>query len=259
MNEPTGKNPTEEDFVFSGATGAFATTLWSAVLDAKDANSPSASQALETLCRAYWYPLYAFIRRRGYGPSDAEDLTQAFFAHLFEKGALKTVGREKGRFRSFLLAALTHFLNNEYQKSQAWKRGGKNLLESWDALRAEDRYRHEPVDNVTPERLFERRWAFTLLERVLSQLRQEYQAGGKLAVFDELQPLLAGEAGAGGTASAATRLGMHEGAAKVALHRLRRRFGDNLRTHIACTVASPDQVEDEIRYLFSVVALSPPL
>jgi RNA polymerase sigma-70 factor (ECF subfamily) len=254
MNDPKRATPAEEVLGYAGSDAAFSTTLWTVVLDAKNPDSPAASDALESLCRTYWYPLYVFIRRRGHGAFEAEDLTQAFFAHILEKGALKTVGRGKGKFRSFLLAALTNFLNNHYQKSRARKRGGRTFLESWEALDAEERYRHEPVDDITPERLFERRWGFILVEQVLRQLREDYQAAGKLNVFEEIHPLLVGEVSGGAIGERAKRLGMTEGALKVALHRLRRRFGEILRNQIAATVASPNQVEEEIRYLFSIIS-----
>jgi RNA polymerase sigma-70 factor (ECF subfamily) len=224
------------------------------VLAARTSGSSLAREALEQLCRAYWYPLYAFVRRRGVGPHEAEDLTQAFFAHLLETEALKTVAREKGRFRSFLLSALTNFLNNEWDKQRTLKRGGQCQLISWDDVQAEELYRREPVDRVTPERLFERRWAVTMVDQVLSRLKQEYRTKGKLDLFEMLQPHLTQEATPGFYAAAAARLTMTDGAVKVALHRLRRRFGELLRSQIAHTVASPEQVDEEIRYLFAVIA-----
>jgi len=253
MEEFKGKRFSEACDGVAGRDAAFSTTHWSVVLSAGGANSLSSNQALEVLCRTYWYPLYAFVRRRGCSPPEAEDLTQGFFCHLFETEALRSVDRDKGKFRSFLLVTLTNFLNNEYRKSQAQKRGGQSPLESWDQLRAEERYRHEPLDNVTPETLFERRWAFTLVEEALAHLRQEYQGGDRLGVFEELLPLLVEELEPGALSTAAGRLKMNEGAVKVALHRLRRRFGEYLRREVASTVASPEQVEDEIRHLFSVL------
>jgi RNA polymerase sigma-70 factor (ECF subfamily) len=254
MGQSENKPPPKADSRLPERKTAFTTTHWSVVLEASHENSAAAKEALECLCRTYWYPLYAFIRRRGSNPHEAEDLTQAFFVHVFERDALKTVSPEKGKFRSFLLTALANFLNDQYQKSRAWKRGGGVLLESWDATDAEERYRHEPVDNITPERLFERRWAFTIVEQVLANLRQEYRTGGKLNVFEALQPFLVGPGDPGFTAAAAAQLEMNEGAVKVALHRLRRRFGCYLRAEIASTVASPDQVEEESRYLLSVLS-----
>ena len=188
----------------------FRTTHWSVVL-AANGDSNVATKALENLCRTYWYPLYAFVRRRGCDPHAAEDSTQAFFAHLLEKDALKTVVREKGKFRTFSLTALTNFLNNEWEKGQTQKRGGRNRFISWDEIEAEELYGHEPVDLMSPERLFERRWAFTLVEQVLLRLRQEHEGGGKLEVFEELQPYLTNEAEPSFYALAAGKLAMSEG------------------------------------------------
>lgn len=236
-------------------TGAFSTTHWSVVLAARDCSSESSRQALESLCRSYWYPLYVFIRRRGSSPQEAEDLTQAFFGDLLSKDALATVAREKGKFRTFLLVALTNYLNNQYEKAKAQKRGGKYLFQSWDQLQAEERYRHEPVDALTPEKLFERRYAYNLVDQVLADLRRDYESVGNAATFDCLSPFLGGESTRGGPlATAAAGLGMSEGAVKVALHRLRRRFAEGLRNRVASTVASADQVDEEIRYLFSVIS-----
>ena len=245
---------TLESDVASAGAHAFSTTHWSVVLGAADGASSVGQAALEVLCRKYWYPLYAFIRRRGFSAPEAEDLTQAFFAHILERGALGTVSPAKGKFRSFLLVTLTNFLNDEYRKAQAKKRGGGVLLESWDAVDAEERYRHEPVDNFAPERLFERRWAYTLVEQALAELRQEYERGGRLALFEALRPLLVDSPDRASAESTAAHLGMNDGAVKVALHRLQRRFGDHLRAAVARTVASPGQVEEEIRYLFSVIS-----
>lgn len=243
----------KEESSSSQLRAAFSTTHWSVILDASKTDCPTASQALEGLCRAYWYPLYAFVRRRGFIQVEAEDLTQAFFAYILGKSALKTVSREKGKFRTFLLAALNNFLKNEYDKSQARKRGG-GLLQSWDGLKAEDRYLHEPVDNVTPEHLFDRRWAFTLIEKVLEKTRSEYDKAGRSVLFEQLCPFLVDASDIEAIRKAAVQLHMSYGAMKVALHRLRRRFGEYLRTEIASTVSSPDQIEDEIRFLFSVIS-----
>jgi RNA polymerase sigma-70 factor (ECF subfamily) len=181
-------------------------------------------------------------------------LCQGFFGHLIEKKSLKTVGPERGRFRSFLLTAFSNFANNESGKQRAQKRGGLNIIISWEELEAEQRYLHEPVEGLTPEKLFDRRWAFTVVEHVLCQLRHEYAGGNKLPVFVELQGWLTQEADPGVIAAAAQRLEMGEGALKVALHRLRRRFGEHLRAQVAATVVSPDEIEEELRHL--VAALS---
>lgn len=237
-----------------GRPSAFATTHWSVVLGAGHTDFAGAPAALEELCRNYWYPLYVFIRRRGSDPQEAEDLTQAFFAFLLEKKTLKKVDRRKGKFRSFLLAALTNFLNNEWDKRRTRKRGGHHLIISLDDMAAEDRYCREPADPLTPERLFERRWASTLLELVLNRLKREHSCGAKAELFATLQAGLTGEIGAGTYAVWASTLGMSNGAVKVALHRLRRRFGQLLRAEIARTVTNSAEVDEEIRHLFAAVA-----
>ena len=233
---------------------AFSTTHWSVIVEAAKNDSTASAEALEKLCRIYWYPLYAFGRRCGCSPEDAEDLSQGFFARLIEKESLKTVGPEKGKFRSFLLTAFSNFANNERGKRLTQKRGGLNIITSWDGMEAEQRYLHEPADGSTPEKLFDRSWASTLVDQVLRQLRQEYERGNKLPVFRELQAYLTHEADPGVIAAAAQRLEMAEGALKVALHRLRRRFGEHLRAQVASTLVSPDDVEEELRHL--VAALS---
>ena len=254
MNDTTSVEREKAKEGFALGRGAFETTLWTVVLGAQEGSSPESSQALEVLCSTYWYPLYAFVRRRGCGPQEAEDLTQSFFEHLLHKNGLKGVGREKGKFRSFLLTALTNFLNNEYEKARTLKRGGQNVIQSFDAIVAEQRYGKEPFEEMSPERLFDRRWAFTVVSQVLAQLQQEYQARGKAALFQELHPLLTGELNPGVIATTAQRLGIKEGTLKVALHRIRRRFGEVLRSQIAQTVATPEEVEEEIRSLFSAIS-----
>lgn len=244
----------ETNAVYDSSRG-FATTHWSVVLGSIDSDSSQQQAALEELCRKYWYPLYAFVRRRGSDPHEAADLTQGFFAFLLEKGALKRVAPEKGRFRSFLLAALTNFVNNEWDKRRTFKRGGQYRILSLNEPEAEERYRLEPVDPVTPQKLFERRWAMTLLEEVLGRLKQEYTSEGKARLFEALEPGLTGEVAEGEYAAWAAGLGMSRGAAKVALHRLRRRFGKALRHEIAHTVASPAEVDEEIRQLFAAISL----
>lgn len=235
-------------------TGAlFVETQWSLVLAAVDGLSARGEEALAQLCRTYWYPLHAFVRRRGHAPHEAQDLTQSFFAQVFENRTFQNVDRTQGRFRSLLLAALTNFLNNEWHKQRTLKRGGGCQLVSWDAVTAEEHYRHEPADHITPEKLFERRWAFIILERVAANLKREYTASDKGAVFDALHPFLSAEPGPGAYADAAATLGTSESALRVALHRLRRRFGEMLRREIGRTVSSPAEVDDEIRHLFAAV------
>ena len=232
----------------------FLTTRWTVVCAAGAAQDTDARSALAELCRTYWYPLYAFVRRQGRNPEDAQDLTQAFFARLIAKRDLAGVDRAKGRFRSFLLAAMKHFLANEWDKARALKRGGGAHVTSLDAGDAETRYLREPADPETPERIFERRWALALLDEVLRRLRADYASRGQAALFDGLKESLAGGGGAEGHAAAAHRLGMNEGAVKVAAHRMRRRYRDLLREEIVRTVDRPEEVDGELRHLFGVLS-----
>ena len=237
----------------SAGGGRFTTTHWSLVLAAAGTEDAHGREALAKLCQVYWYPLYAFVRRQGHGPHDAQDLTQEFFMRLLEKDYLGDVDRSKGKFRSFLLAALKHFLSKEWARAKTLKRGGGHTLVPLDTLSAEDRYRREPEDNATPERLFERRWALTLLDRVLTRLSEEYETTGKRAMFEQLQGCLTGDSDLLPYAELAARLGMTEGAVKVAVHRLRQRYRGVLRDEIAQTVADPAEIDDEIRQLFSAL------
>jgi RNA polymerase sigma-70 factor (ECF subfamily) len=232
----------------------FRTTHWSAVLAARDKDSSQAQQALAELCQTYWYPLYAYIRRRGNSPADAEDLTQGFFERLLEKDYLGDLTPGMGRFRSFLLTALKHFLANEWDRAQTRKRGGGQVIFSIESQDAEERYRFEPVEHVTPETLFEQRWALTILERVLARLREEFAAGEKAGLFEELKGFLSADQPGGTYAEIAARTGMKEGTVKVAVHRLRRRYGELLRAEIADTVNDPGEVEAEIRHLIAVIS-----
>jgi len=229
----------------------FVTTHWSVVLTAGRSDSTDARAALEKLCRTYWHPIYAFVRRRGYSAEDAQDLTQEFFARLLEKNWLGDVDPVKGRFRSFLLASLKHFLANEWDKARAQKRGGGQVLIPIDVKTAETSCGFEPADNVTAEKIFERRWALTLLEQVLQRLRDEYVQSGKWRLFEQLKPTLTEESRSVAYAEIATRLDMTEGAVKVAVHRLRQRYRELLRAEIADTVSSPEEVDEEIRALFA--------
>ena len=227
----------------------FVTTRWSVVVAAGLSTSVESERALAHLCRTYWYPLYAFVRRQGRSPQDAEDLTQGFFAHLFEKKALVGVEQERGKFRSFLLAALKNFLANDWNRQHAAKRGGNHSPISLDDDTAEDRYRREPSHDATPEKLFEQSWALMVLETVVQQLRKEYTAAGKLHLFEALQAHLIGDEDAAAYASAAAQLGMKEGAVRMAVLRMRRHFGYLLRSEIAHTVADPGELEEELRHL----------
>ena len=233
---------------------AFVTTHWSLVVSAGGNDSPHARNALEKLCRSYWFPIYAFVRRQGHGPHDAQDLTQEFFARLLEKKSLAGADPAKGRFRSFLLASLKHFLANEWDKTRAQKRGGGQILIPIDVATAETSCGFEPADNLTAENIFEQRWALTLLEHVLARLRAEYVRDGKENLFEQLKPTLTEASRTVGYAEIATRLGTTEGAVKVAVHRLRQRYREVLRAEIADTVASPGEVDDEIRNLFAALA-----
>ncbi len=232
---------------------SFGVTRWSVVIAAGQADSASAREALEKLCTAYWHPIYAFVRRQGHSPADAQDLTQEFFARLLQKNFFGAADRSKGKFRSFLLSALKHFLANEWDKARAQKRGGGAVPLSIDASLAETAYRVEPVENVTPEKLFERRWALTLLNAVLGRLRSEFEKEGKLGQFEALKGTLAGERRSVPYGEIAARLEMSEGAVKVAVHRLRQRYRVLLRDEIAQTVTGPEEVEAEIRALFAAL------
>ena len=228
----------------------FETTRWSLVLAAGGDASTEARVALATLCEAYWYPLYAYVRRQGYEAEDAQDLTQAFFARLLEKHHVHDARRERGRFRSFLLAAMKHFLLNEVQHRRALKRGGGQALRSLDAETAEGRYRRELTDTCTPEVLFDRGWACAVLDRVLARLRGEWAEAGKTVEFDHLKPCLTGESRERGYRELGRALGLSEGAVKVTVHRLRRRYRYLLREEIAETVLTEAGVEEEIQHLF---------
>ena len=230
----------------------FSTTRWTLVLAAGDAQNPTAGKALATLCQTYWMPLYAFVRRRGYGPADAEDLVQEFFTRLLERNFLDQADRDRGRFRTFLLSVLNHFLVNEWTRQRMLKRGGGQPPVSWDAQAAEDRYLQEGADTETPATTFDRHWAEVLLERALDQLRRQYAAIGKADLFQALEPCLSGDGLAASYREMAERLGMSEGTLRVTAHRLRRGFGEMLRLEVAHTVASPAEIDDELRYLFGL-------
>ena len=237
------------------AAGRFAATRWTLVLNAAQrGGEQDAAPALAELCRLYWPPLYAYARRSGHTMHEAEDLTQAFFARLLAKDGLANVAPHKGRFRSFLLAAFKHFLANEWDKARARKRGGGVVHLVIDADAAEARYACEPADTLTPDRVFDRQWALTVLDRVLARLRAEQDTPESARRFAMLEPALAAESGAVGYADLAAGLRMTEGAVKVAVHRLRRRYRELLRADIADTVADPSQVEEEIRSLIAALA-----
>jgi len=237
----------------NSTAAVFATTHWSVVLAAGQSADKQASEALEQLCRAYWYPLYAYVRREGYNPTDAQDLTQGFFARLLAHDSLAQVGPQKGKFRSFLLAALRHFLSDQRDRARAVKRGGGAEVLSLDAQEAEERYRLEPVDRLDAERMYERRWALTLLERALTRLRDETAAAGKVDAFEALKDFVAGENDIS-CAEAAAQLGLTESAVKSAVHRLRQRYRELVREEVAHTVDDPAEIDAELRYLITVMS-----
>ncbi len=240
-----------------GHGGLFATTHWSVVLAATNEENPASAAALERLCRTYWYPLYVYVRRRGYGPEDAQDLTQQFFALLLHKDYFRLADPKRGRFRTFLLHALEHFVTNEWKRAHRQKRGGGAALLALDLPGAEQRYASECAASLNPELAYEKRWALTLLDEVLVSLRRQYGALGKGDLFDELASLLWGRdhhSGADSYAGVGARLGMSEGAVRVAMHRLRERYRQLVKAEVAETVAGPEEVDEEVRYLLRVVS-----
>jgi RNA polymerase sigma-70 factor (ECF subfamily) len=235
------------------SSGRFATTHWSLVVAARDQDTPQAREALGALCQAYWYPLYAFIRRQGHAVEEAQDLTQEFFARLLEKGFLRSVNPEKGKFRSFLLSCCKHFLANERDRARAQKRGGKHVLISLDFQTAESRYAVDAGMSLAADKLFDRRWAIQLLEQVLNRLREEFVAAGKVALFERLEGQLQETRSTAKYEQLAVELGTTVGAVKVAVHRMRKRYRELLREEIARTLQDPSEVDAEIRDLFTIV------
>ena len=232
----------------------FATTHWTVVVAAGGRATAQAELALEELCRTYWYPLYAYVRHRGYSKPDAEDLTQGFFAAFLRRNYLSGLDAEKGRFRAFLLAAMKHYLANEWDRAGRLKRGGGEAPLSLDWQSADTRYQIHPADALSPDKLYDRAWAVTLLEQVIGRLHDESVSAGKEAVFAALKPFLMVGKQALPTASAATALGLSEGAVRVAVHRLRRRYRELLRAEIAQTLADPGQIDEEMRALLGAFA-----
>ncbi|MFP6665730.1 MAG: sigma factor [Pirellulales bacterium] len=234
-----------------GSPRNFATTRWSVVLVAGQTSSPDAEAALATLCETYWFPLYAYVRRRGHDVSQAQDLTQEFFARLLEKDYVAAADPERGRFRAFLLTAFKHFLSKERDKARAQKRGGGRAPLSWDFASGESRYTVEPTDKLTPEQLYDRQWTVALLDRVMRRLQAEMRESGKADWFDKLKGCIAGGTKGATYAEAAASLGSTAAAAKMATHRMRKRYRELLRGEIAETVEHIADVEDEIRALFA--------
>ncbi len=241
--------PASSDAAYASA---FATTHWSVVLSAQG-ESTAARNALENLCRTYWRPLYFFLRRQGCGPEEAQDLTQGFFALLLERRDLNNVRKEKGRLRSYLLTSLKHFLTNERQRAMAIKRGEGQQLIPLEELRDNQRLDLEPAQTLTADQIYERRWALTVLEQVLTRIGDDYRDAGKAALFERLKELLADEPERPSQAGIAAELGMTENAVKQAFHRLRERYRQTLRDEIAHTVATPAEIEDELRHLITVL------
>ncbi len=245
----TGQDPQP----LPSAGSNFQTTCWTMIFTARDGGAVEANAALGALCEAYWYPLYAFVRKKGYNPEISKDLVQGFLTRLLEKRDLATVDRRKGKFRSFLMASCAHYLANQRDHERAKKRGGDRISISIDGKSAEGRYRNEPAHHLTAERLFEKQWALTLLNRVMERLEQEQTQAGKARQFKSLKPALSGGAGRLPFAAIATDLGVSEDSARASAHRLRRRYRDLLREEIARTVDGPESVEEEIASLFTAL------
>jgi RNA polymerase sigma factor (sigma-70 family) len=237
-----------------GGPRVFPLTQWTVVLAAGGTPSPESAVALERLCESYWYPLYAFVRRSGYSPADAEDLTQEFFARLLERNWIANVDRDKGRFRSFLLMVMKRFLAKEWDKARTLKRGGSVRMDSLQLNTAETRYTRELADTRTPEQVYEKQWGLTLLESVLNRLRDEYEKVGKAALFHTLEPCLIGGRETQPYFVLGATLGMSEGAVRVAVCRLRERYRQCLAEEIAQTVTSPEEVDAELRHLLRMMS-----
>jgi RNA polymerase sigma factor (sigma-70 family) len=245
QSQPTGgANPTE---------AWFTTTHWSVVVTAGQQKSLAAGDALEALCRSYWTPVYAYLRRNGQAHAEAEDLTQEFFAWLLQHEVIAAADQERGRFRSFLLGTLRHFLSGQRERSMALKRGGGSTIISWEEFSPEQRQRLEAVEAAAPEDVFDRRWAVTVLERAMTRLRAEQEAAGKATEFDRVRALLLGDKSDEGQAALAQSLGLTPGALRVALHRLRQRFRVIVRSEVAHTVAHPSVIDEEMRHLAAVL------
>jgi RNA polymerase sigma factor (sigma-70 family) len=249
---PSKRIPTR-DSEWHRLGAGFNTTQWGMVLLAGQSQQVHAEEALENLCRTYWNPIYAYVRRQGHRPHDAQDLTQAFFARLLEKNYLQLASQERGKFRSFLLKSLQHFLINEWVRGQAVKRGGDRTILSLDHEAAEQGYLEAKAEHLVPEQLYEKRWALALLQRSMDRLGEDYAASGKRVLFDHLQPLLLTEASGVCYRELAGRLNLSEGAVKVAVHRLRRRLGEVVRSEVARTVATPADVDEELRCLMAAL------
>lgn len=245
---PADKNPATP----AGANACFTTTHWSVVLEAANADSPGAHEALEKLCRTYWYPLYAYLRRKGHSQEDSQDLAQEFFARLLAKDLLAKADRNLGKFRSYLLGCLENFLRNEWQKAQAIKRGSGQSPVSLDAMEAEERYRLEPAAEETPATLFEKSWARVVLATAQRRLRHEYESSGQVARYEKLKDLLTGSRDQEPYVRIAAILGVSESAVTAIIHRFRRRYGELVRQAIAETVSTASEVDEELRHLLTL-------
>lgn len=244
----------ETNIPWPRSVGAFTTTHWSVVLTAKESDGTTADAAIDRLCRAYWPPIYAYIRRDGHGPEDAQDLTQEFLSRFVHRDWLNHLQDRRGKFRSFMLTFLKHFLSDQRDRDRAQKRGGGQPLVPLDAYEAEERSVLEPRERLTPDSAYERRWAQTLMERAVERLRLEYTENGRALLFDTLKDLQPGERNETSYADIGLRLGLSEQAVKNAVHRLRRRHREILREEIAQTLADPSELEEEIQYLMTVLA-----
>ena len=248
------EDPSQNETPGVGSSESFSTTHWSVVLSAGDGCENIAQRALEQLCQAYWFPLYAYVRRQGNSADDAKDLTQEFFTRFLERGHFALADPERGRFRTFLLTSLKRFLNEEWRKANRQKRGGGRQFVPFDGEDAENRFSAAPRDSLAPDLLYDRRWAEALLERVLGQLKKDYESTGRAAIYTQLQQFLWGRQAELSYAEMGERLGINEGAVKVAVHRLRQRFRELLREAVANTVEKPDQIDDELKHLLGAFA-----
>jgi DNA-directed RNA polymerase specialized sigma24 family protein len=233
--------------------GRFPTTAWHLVLAVDSDSSVAGNEAFAALCRSYWHPIYAYIRQKGFPIEEAQDLTQEFFVRVLEKGYFNEADPARGRFRYFLLTAINHFLSNQRDRERAQKRGGGRIFLSLEMEEAENHYRRLPVDNQTPEKIYEKQWTVTILESVMTRLRTELEQEGRSGQFDRWKPFLAGEQERSGYGQLAAACGMTEAAARVAVHRMRRRYQQLLRDQIAQTLAQREEIEDEIRYLLKAL------
>jgi RNA polymerase sigma-70 factor (ECF subfamily) len=230
----------------------FATTRWTIVLRAAVENTPEANAALAEVCKGYWYPLYAYVRRQGFDPHTAQDLTQEFFAKLIEKNYLAGADRQRGRFRWFLITAFKCFLANEFDRVHAQKRGGGEKPLSLDQMTAEERYAHEPADTMNADLIYDRRWALDLLARARARLKQDYDEGDKARRFELLSPFLPGGEPSASQAALGEQLGLSENAVKQEVHRMKKRLAELIRAEVEQTVSHPDDVEDELRHLIDI-------